>query len=286
MRRHAAIAVGASALAAAAALALGGSSVVVGTVTAHPLAQPAAGGPVLARAKVESPDAYRAARAVGARIAATPDGRSFYVQWPPTGRGGRTIVTFHGYLSTAFDGFGQWQAEAARQGYRLIAIHWRLGRTSHDSYQPPAMLTQARILLRRAGVAPGQALVHGYSSAASRMYGLAALDRRAARPTFALYIGDAGGALRTFPMWRQVFGGPPAARPLRGSHWVLFCGGRDPDPNLTGCPIMRRTRTLVRARGGTVDRFIVDPRTSHGGFHQNPANQRAALAVFARLTGG
>nr|MDQ4040671.1 hypothetical protein [Actinomycetota bacterium] len=65
---------------------------------------------------------------------------------------------------------------------------------------------------------------------------------------------------------------------------VLFCGGRDPDPRLTGCPIMRRTRTLIRRRGGRIERFVVDPRASHGGFHENPANQRVALDVFDRLT--
>jgi hypothetical protein len=61
---------------------------------------------------------------------------------------------------------------------------------------------------------------------------------------------------------------------------VLFCGGRDPDPNLTGCPVMRRTRSKIVARGGKIARFIVDPRSSHGGFYENVANTRAALDLF------
>jgi len=252
-------------------------------VRAVAVAAPASSGSVLARARMEAPARYRAARAAGARVAATPDRRSFYVMSPARARGGKAIVTFHGYLSTAFDGFAQFRAEAARRGHTLIAIHWRLGRTSRESYTPAQMYAQARALLRRAGVAPGDALLHGYSSAAARIYGVAALDRRASR-LFALSIGDAGGARPGLPMYREVFGGRMGPRPLAGSRWVLFCGGRDPDPRLTGCPVMRRTATLIRRRGGRIERFIVDPRASHGGFHEHPANQRAALDVFARLS--
>jgi hypothetical protein len=250
------------------------------TVTARPVAGEAAAGSVLARAKLQSPDAYRAARSEGARIAATPDGRSFYVQSAPAGaRGGKTIVTFHGYLSTAFDDFGHWRPEASRRGYRVIAIQWRLGRTKNDSYSPAAMYAQARALLHRAGVAPRDALLHGYSSAASRIYGAAALDRGR---LFSLDVADAGGALTGYPGYREVFGAPRGRKTLAGTRWVLFCGGRDPDPQATGCPVMRRTRTKIVARGGKIARFIVDPRATHDGFLDNPANTRVALDLFAR----
>jgi hypothetical protein len=43
---------------------------------------------------------------------------------------------------------------------------------------------------------------------------------------------------------------------------------------------MRRTRSKIVARGGTIARFIVDPRSSHGGFLQNVANTRAGLDLF------
>jgi hypothetical protein len=285
MRRRVAIAVAAAALAVGAGFALLGSGgrLAPETVTAarpsSTSASSAAAADVLSRAKIESPGAYRAARAAGARIATTPDGRSFYVQSPAAALGGKTIVTFHGYLSTAFDDFGHWRAEAARRGYGVVAIQWRLGKTSKDSYTSSQMYSQARGLLRRLKVTPGHALVHGYSSAASRMYGVAALDRRAGR-VFSLEIADAGGALPTYPGYREVFGAPAGRKTLRGTRWVLFCGGRDPDPNLTGCPVMRRTRTKILARGGTIARFIVDPRSSHGGFYLNLANTRAALDLF------
>ena len=282
MRRRLALALGAAGVATGVGVALLGSDGTLSpdTVTASVPARGAAAATVLTRAKLESPDAYRRARDAGARIAATPDGRSFYVQSPAGGRGGKTIVSFHGYLSTAFDIFGAWLPEAKRRGYRVIAIQWRLGQHRTDSYSPGAMYAQARALLRRAGVPAGDALLHGYSSAASRMYGVAALDRQRGR-VFSLDVADAGGALKGFPMYREVFGAPAGRQTLAGTRWVLFCGGRDPDPELTGCPIMRSTRTKVVARGGAIAKFIVDPRASHDGFLDNPANTRVALDLFA-----
>jgi hypothetical protein len=285
--RRAVVVLAAAGVAVGAGFALFGSSGTLApeTVTARPFAGPSAAGPVLARAKRESPDAYRAARAAGAHIATTPDGRSFYVQSPLTaGGGGKTIVTFHGYLSTAFDDFVHWQAEAKRRGIRVIAIQWRLGKHSADSFTTAQMYAQARSLLRRAGVVPGDALVSGYSAAASRLYGLEYLDLHGGR-LFSLAVANAGGALPGYSGYPQVFGAPAGRRTLRGSRWILFCGGRDPDPNLTGCPIMRRTRAKIVSRGGEIARFIVDPRANHGGFYENQANTRSALDLWLRSVG-
>jgi hypothetical protein len=280
---RAVIAVAVVVVAAAAAVALVGSEGTLspGTVTARAAAPAvaAASGSVLAKAKAQSPGPYREAVASGARIANTPDGRSFYVDSRPGASGGKAIVTFHGYLSTAFDDFSHWKAEASKRGIRVIAIQWRLGKHRTDSYTPSQMYRQARILLGRAGVAPGNAMLSGYSSAASRMYGLAYLDRHSGR-LFSLTLANAGGALPGYPGYAQVFGAPGGRKTLAGTRWILFCGGRDPDPNLTGCPVMRRTRTKIIARGGAIVRFIYDPRASHGGFYENQANTRTALDAW------
>jgi hypothetical protein len=43
---------------------------------------------------------------------------------------------------------------------------------------------------------------------------------------------------------------------------------------------MRRTRTKIVARGGTIARFIADPSATHDGFLDNAANTRVALDLF------
>ena len=237
----------------------------------------------LVRARTRSPARYRFARAQGAVISRTPDGRSFYVFWPGNRRGGKVIVTLHGYVVSAIDDFSYWHRYAAQRGYGVLALQWRLGPASRQSYTPGAIYGQATRILRRYGVRPGQAMLHGYSSSAARTYGVAALDRRAAR-YFGLFVANAGGAHRSAPLYPQVFAGGFGRRPLLGSQWVLFCGGRD-RAFATGCVLTLRTSRMIRARGGRVQRVIVDPRGQHGGFLANPASVNYTLGVFDRLTG-
>jgi hypothetical protein len=242
------------------------------------------GARVLADARRRAPSAAAFARARGARVAVTRDGRSYYVLWPGARRGGRVIVTMHGYLSTAFDDFKHWYPVASARGYEVLAIQWRLGPRASQSSSPSGIYAQVRDALRGAGVGRGQALLHAYSSAAYRVYGVAALDRRSAG-LFGLDVAAAGGARPRFsPLYRQVFGGGWGPRSLAGSNWVLFCGGRDPYPDATGCRAMRRTRDLIRRRGGTVERLIVDPRANHGGFLKDRHHVNAALDVFERVS--
>jgi hypothetical protein len=236
---------------------------------------PAPGEQVLARARARSPATADFARRVDARVGVTPDRRSYYVMWPADADGRRAVVTLHGYFSTAFDELRRWQPEVARRGLAVVALQWRLGRGSRRSYSPAAIRAQARRLLGAAGA--GRALLHGYSSAAPRAYGVAALDRGR---RFSLYVGNAGGAKPGYPMHGAVFGGGLGSRPLAGTRWVLYCGARDPDPELTGCPIMRRTRRAIERRGGTVERLLVDPAAGHDGLFEHPRNLRAVLDFF------
>ena len=240
--------------------------------------------PSLVRAKTRSPWRYGFARSQGATIARTPDRRSFYVFWPGDRRGGRVIVSMHGYFVTAIDDFAYWHRYAAPRGYGVLALQWRLGPKNAQSYTPGEIYGQATRILRRHGIRPGDAVLHGYSSSAARTYAIAALDRRAA-DYFRLFIANAGGAHRRVPLWGRVFGGGYGPRSLQGTNWVLFCGGRDRRFD-TGCPLMHSTRVVIRRRGGRVQRLIVDPRARHGGFLADPASAGSALAIFARLAGG
>ena len=242
----------------------------------------AAGPPPLDRAREASPSRYDLALRQGARIARTPDRRSFYVFWPGTRRGGKVIVSLHGYVVNALDDFSYWRDYAARRGYGLLALQWRLGPSSRESYQVGEIYGQATRILRARGVAPGQALLHGYSSSATRTYAIAALDRRSAR-YFSLFIANSGGASRTTAGYGQVFGGPASRRPLTATNWVLWCGGLDRE-FATGCPLVRRTAGLIRRRGGRVAHLLAVPGARHGGFFRTPASVDTALSEFARLS--
>jgi len=243
----------------------------------------AVGPPPLDRAREASPSRYALARQQGARIARTPDGRSFYVFWPGTRRGGKVIVTLHGYVVNALDDFSYWRSYAARRGYGLLALQWRLGPSARESYRPGEIYGQVTRILRSRGVAPGQALLHGYSSSATRTYAIAALDRRSAR-YFSLFIANSGGATRTSAGYAQVFGDAPSRRTLAGTDWVLWCGGLDRE-FATGCPLVRRTAGLIRGRRGRVAHLLAVPGARHGGSFRTPASVQTALSEFARLSG-
>jgi len=239
---------------------------------------------VLGNAIRRAPAAYRFARARGARVGLTYERTSYYVYLPPRSPNTKVIVTMHGYLSTAFDDFAHWYPRVASRGYGILAVHWRLGPRSSQSTSPARLYAQMRSALRTARIGVGDALLHAYSSAAYRIYGVAALDRRGSR-FFGLNVAAAGGARPFFsPLYREVFGGGYGPRPLLGSRWVLFCGGRDPYPDATGCRAMFRTRGLIRLRGGIVDRFILDPQGNHGSFLNTQRHVDAALEIFARLS--
>lgn len=235
---------------------------------------------ILRQARSLDGPAYRFARDHHARISPTPDGRSYYALWPDRRPTGPVIVTLHGFKSYAFDQFRRWYPHAKAHGYSILALQWRLTRTG--SYSPQEIYGQAARILDHEQVPSGRALLHGFSSAAIRTYGITALDRAGQR-FFGMTIADAGGAFPSFPINRRLIAGQLGRQALRGSHFVLFCGGRDPHPDYTGCPAMREAGTLIRRRGGRVERLIRDPRAGHAGFHEHPQNVENALSVFGRL---
>lgn len=224
---------------------------------------------------------YRVAQRDGARVRVWLGGRAFTAFSPGALRPAAVIVTLHGFKSTAFEQYAEWAPYARRHGYGLLSLQWRTGFDRRaKSLSGGAIYSIVARALGSAGVRRGRALLHGYSSAAFRTYGVTALDRRRHR-LFAVTIANAGAPDSGYPSRELVRG----RQPFRGSTWVMFCGGRDPHPDFTGCPAMRRARSYVRARGGVVARFIVDPRAGHSGFMQRRSNVESALAVFATHLG-
>lgn len=243
----------------------------------------AAGSSTLVRKAIARDRAsYAVARRAHARVHVWSGGRAFTVFSPGTRRPAAVIVTLHGFKSTAFEQYAEWAPYARRHGYGLLSLQWRTGFDRRAKFlSGGAIYSIVSRALRSEGVRRGRALLHGYSSAAFRTYGVTALDRRRHR-LFGVTIANAGAPNPGYPSRELVRG----RHPFRGSTWVMFCGGRDPHPDFTGCPAMRRARSYVRARGGAVARFIVDPRAGHSGFMQRRSNVESALAVFAKHLGG
>jgi hypothetical protein len=94
-----------------------------------------------------------------------------------------------------------------------------------------------------------------------------------------MIIANAGSAEPDYPPNQEIASGRLGVV-FAGSHWVFYCGGRDPSPERSGCSGMRKSAGWVKDFGGSVDLFIDEPEGDHGGFHRNPENVRKALDAF------
>ncbi len=228
----------------------------------------------------KDPGRYQAAVKSGARFVLSSNGKGYSIQWAPPGKIRGTLVTLHGDKSTAVDQFILWKPLATRNHLRIVSVQWTYGiGQGVGRYQPGELYAEISRILGGLKVRPGTAILHGFSTAALRTYALAAADRRGHR-WFGLDIANSGSAFPTFPPNAALRAGTFGRAPLRGSRWVLFCGGHDPNPQYTGCPSMRRSAAFIRSLGGTVAVFIADPRAGHAGFLGTPANAQRGLDAF------
>ncbi len=247
-------------------------------------ALPPAAQALLDKARVANPQRYQFALDKGAKILPTSDGRSFYVQWFPAGtvQNQPLIVSMHGSASWAFDEFFLWQEQAAASGLGIVAIQWWFGtgEATEDYYTPTALQRELHAALRQLGTAEGSALLHGFSRGSSNIYAAAALDRQAGDRYYAMYLANSGGMTADYPPNTLVSGGSYGYNVYSGTYWIMFCGGKDPNPDRDGCPGMHRSLDWVETYGGVTSLFIEDQAADHGGFHQSPAHIRDALAAF------
>ena len=262
-------------------LAADGATAAIPTVTGEAAS-------LLAQAKSSNPERAAFAEKNGARIVPTSDGRSFFVVWTPDGKpiGDRPVIaTLHGHASWAFDELYLWQSQAASRGYAVAALQWWFGQgeTPSHYYLPLELQREFQRLFERENVRPGTVLFHGFSRGSANIYGLTALDRAQGKAYGLLTIANAGKASEDFPINRDIAAAKFGSSPLDGTNWVLFCGGRDENPERSGCPGMTDAAAWVERFGGQVRLFIQDPNAGHGGFHQTPAHVAAALDVFAGL---
>lgn len=223
-----------------------------------------------------------------AKIVPTPDNRSFYVLWYPRGvkPGSAIIVTLHGQSGWAFNEFYLWQPFAEQYGLGILALQWWFGegKSPDDYYTPKEMDSIIRAALKKETTLPGNVLLHGFSRGASNTYALAFLDRSTLNPYFGTIIANSGGLTENYPPNQEILA--QGAGALTGTHWVLYCGEKDPNPERDGCPAMRRTRGQLESLGGTIDLLLEDKDAGHGGFHHNASLIFSALEEFKKNNPG
>lgn len=244
--------------------------------------------PLFNQAKAADPERYQFAVDKGAQFIPTSDGKSFYVLWTPTDFDKAVIrpmiVTLHGHSSWAFDEFYLWQQYAEGRGYGIIALQWWFGggEATTDYYTPQQIYPIFENELNNNQIEAGKVLFHGFSRGSANSYAVTALDRQNTK-FFLLTISNASGAMTDYPPNIDIINGIFGEKPFTDAHWVMYCGGKDPNPDRDGCPAMMAARDFVTGYGATVDLLIEDTNGDHGGFHQNSANVNAALDWFAKL---
>ncbi|MBI4313578.1 MAG: hypothetical protein HY594_02055, partial [Candidatus Omnitrophica bacterium] len=157
------------------------------------------------------------------------------------------------------------------------------GEGAEDYYSPRELYPIIEKILRQRGTPKETALLHGFSRGASQVYALTASDQFTGNEFFALTLANAGGATPDYPPNVEIDGGRFGPAPFSNTRWVLFCGGKDPNPLRDGCEAMHSTRQWVQKLGGIVELLMEDPEAGHGGFHRDPRHVAEAIEVFERL---
>lgn len=230
--------------------------------------------------------AMREARLVGgAEVIPTQDGRSFFTLWEPQnlrGKPHKWIVSLHGSNGYATRDLEIWQRHLQDRDLGVIDLQWWFGNgdKAGDYYAPGDIFREIDLLLRRKGIKPGDALLHGFSRGSANIYAVAALDRNRGPGYFSLIVANSGGASMTYPPTQAVDAGRFGSTPYRGSRWVTVCGARDPNPERDGCPAMRRTAEWIKKQGGELVFAIEDGAQGHGALHLNPQNTIRLLDWF------
>lgn len=238
---------------------------------------------LLNQAKSANAERYQFAIDQRVEIQATKDNKAFSIWWQPsTSKPAAVIVTLHGHGSYATDEFFLWQKYANERSFAILALQWWFGggETVSDYYTPQEMYPIIADILTTKEVAPGAVLFHGYSRGSANSYAMAAQDSISGNRFFTMTLSNAGGAASDFPPNQQIESGAFGSMPYSGMQWAMYCGGKDPDPNINGCPAMTKAKDWVVKYGATMTIFIEDANGDHGGFHTNPANVEAVLAKF------
>lgn len=243
--------------------------------------------PLVARARAANPERFAFALAHGAEIVLTPDGRSFYLRWLPPGAGADppVLVTLHGHASWAFDELYVWLPWLERHGVGLLAVQWWFGagERPEDYYTPAALHDVIQPALGALGVGRGRAMLHGFSRGATNVYALKALDFVRGGGYFGLTLANAGGFADDYPPNFDLTSGRLGRFPLSLAAFALYCGGRDAEPERSGCPAMVRTEGRLAPLGARIVARWRDDDAEHGGFHALGRHVDESLELYLAL---
>lgn len=239
---------------------------------------------LLERARQQPNRRHAQAERLGAQIVRSRDGRSFGLVWRPATAPAGWIVTLHGSRSWAHDELVIWQPLAASRQLGIIALQWWFGggERTEDYYTPPELRRELEALMAQAGARRDNVVLHGFSRASANLYALVAMDRNLPAPLFTQVIANAGGMSAGYPPNREIE--TRGGTPFSGTHWWLYCGGNDANPDRDGCPAMARSRDWLTRLGGMAE-LHEDADGDHGGFHRRVANAEAALDWFLKRPG-
>lgn len=241
------------------------------------------------RARQLYDSATREARLVsGAEVIPTKDGHSFFTLWEPQavrGKPHKWIVSLHGSNGYATRDLEIWSPYLQERQLGIINLQWWFGSgdKTEDYYAPGDIYREIDILLRRLGIKPGSAMLHGFSRGSANIYAVAALDRSRGPGYFSAIVANSGGVSLGYPPTKAVDSGRFGSFPYRGSRWVTVCGERDQNPDRDGCPAMRRAAAWLQKQGGEMAFAIEDRNLGHGALHLNPQNTIRLLDWFEQI---
>ena len=243
---------------------------------------------LMALMKKDDASHYDQAIKAGVKFYPTADGESFYGYWAPSNFSPKTdgfVVTLPGHDAFASTGFTVWQPSiAAPRNYGIIALQWWFGtgETANDYLTPSAIYPIIQQAISDRGVSGAKVLFEGFSRGAGNTYPIVAMDKASASPLFFMTIADSGSKHDDYPPVADINNLVYGDKPFANTHWILYCGGLDPDPD-SGCKGMGVTETWLKGYGATIDLFIQDAEGDHGGFSTRIENTNKALALYESM---
>lgn len=221
-------------------------------------------------------------------IRATSDGKSFLLVWKSSPAPKRWIVSLHGAgrpaRGFATDDLAVWHRHLTDRDVGIVCLQWWMGTGdgARDFYTPVETYREIDHALQSLGVAPGAAMLHGFSRGSANSYAVAALDAGKGRHYFSLAVASSGGFVPDYPPNRALLAGEYGEHPLKGTRWITVAGARDPNQDRDGIGGMKRAAAWLKEQGAVVVESIEDPDSGHGALHTNPKNSARVLDVFLK----